>query len=395
MIYIITTIHNSKKMLSRAVDSVLSQSYSDFVYYLIDCASTDDTREMICNYALKDNRIRVFYDNDSSNIENILPRTFSENDYICALDVNHAYDPAFLETMLQFASEHDLDIACCGSDKFGTAEEDNSTVSVDKTLVLKAEEFSTFFTEYFEFMKFTEGKLYRATLGSKCIEKNKDSLGKCKDFDDFERVSSAFQNSQRVGFFSKILHYEYANPEVITNTKKLDYFQKDIRRYEQVYKYLMQIKADCPRNIEFLLYLYMNGLEETLQTLLTKTIKDSEKIDILFEILMCPASIKLVSESQLGSHFGQYEQWTARRKQIFVTLSDWLLSREEVPDEQVERYCSIGEIAAAITETSDAWVLFKKIRVQFLMENKRYGEANTYIKELRELIPQDSEVASF
>lgn len=46
MIYIITTTHNSKKMLSRTVDSVLRQSYSDFVYYLIDCASTDDTREM-------------------------------------------------------------------------------------------------------------------------------------------------------------------------------------------------------------------------------------------------------------------------------------------------------------------------------------------------------------
>ena len=142
MIYIITTTHNSKKMLSRAVDSVLKQSYSDFVYYLIDCASTDDTREMICNYALEDNRIRVVYDNDSSNIENILSHKFSENDYICTIDVNHAYDPVFLETMLQFASEYDLDIACCGSNKFGIAEE-KSSVSVDKTLVLKAEEFSS------------------------------------------------------------------------------------------------------------------------------------------------------------------------------------------------------------------------------------------------------------
>ncbi|RFZ80349.1 glycosyltransferase [Lacrimispora amygdalina] len=394
MIYIITTTHNSKKMLSRAVDSVLRQSYSDFVYYLIDCATTDETRQMICNYALKDKRIRVVYDNDSSNIENILSRKFSENDYICTLDVNHAYDPIFLETMLQFASEYDLDIACCGSDKFGIAEEVNSSVSVDKTLVLKAEEFSTYFTEYFEFMKFIEGKLYRATLGSKCIEKNKDSLGNCTDLDDFEKVSSAFQNSQRIGFFSKILHYEYANPEVITNAEKLDNFHKDNLRYEQVFNYLMQIKADCPRNIEFLLYLYMNGMEETLQTLLTKTIKDSEKIDILFEILMCPASRKLASESQLGTHFGQNEQWTAKRNRIFVALRDWLLSREEVSDEQVERYCAIGEIAAAITETSDAWISFKKIRVQFLVENKRYGEANTYIKELRELIPQDSEVAS-
>lgn len=59
-ISIIIPCYNVGPYLSRCVESVLAQSYSDFEVILIDDGSTDTTLEKCKEYAKKDYRIRVF-----------------------------------------------------------------------------------------------------------------------------------------------------------------------------------------------------------------------------------------------------------------------------------------------------------------------------------------------
>jgi glycosyltransferase involved in cell wall biosynthesis len=42
-----TQAYNAEKTLRRAVDSILAQTYTNFVYYIVDNGSTDGTGEMI------------------------------------------------------------------------------------------------------------------------------------------------------------------------------------------------------------------------------------------------------------------------------------------------------------------------------------------------------------
>lgn len=60
-ISVIVPVYNSGKTLVRCVDSILSQTFSDFELLLVDDGSTDFSGKMCDDYALKDNRVHVFH----------------------------------------------------------------------------------------------------------------------------------------------------------------------------------------------------------------------------------------------------------------------------------------------------------------------------------------------
>lgn len=58
---IIIPIYNAALYLHRCIDSILSQSFTDYELLLIDDGSTDESGTICDEYATKDNRIRVFH----------------------------------------------------------------------------------------------------------------------------------------------------------------------------------------------------------------------------------------------------------------------------------------------------------------------------------------------
>lgn len=60
-ISVIVPVYNVEKYLSRCIESILSQTFTDFELLLIDDGSTDRSGEICDEYAKKDTRIRVFH----------------------------------------------------------------------------------------------------------------------------------------------------------------------------------------------------------------------------------------------------------------------------------------------------------------------------------------------
>lgn len=60
-ISVIVPVYNSEKTLTRCVDSILSQTFSDFELLLVDDGSTDSSGKMCDDYVLQDNRVYVFH----------------------------------------------------------------------------------------------------------------------------------------------------------------------------------------------------------------------------------------------------------------------------------------------------------------------------------------------
>ena len=58
---IIVPIYNSEIHLSRCIDSILAQTYTDFELILINDGSNDKSREICDYYATKDRRIIVVH----------------------------------------------------------------------------------------------------------------------------------------------------------------------------------------------------------------------------------------------------------------------------------------------------------------------------------------------
>ena len=53
-------VQNLEKYISQSIESVLTQTFTDFEFIILDDGSTDRTLEIIKEYAAKDDRIRYF-----------------------------------------------------------------------------------------------------------------------------------------------------------------------------------------------------------------------------------------------------------------------------------------------------------------------------------------------
>ena len=61
LISIIVPVYNTEKYLDRCIQSILSQTYTDFELLLIDDGSTDSSGVICDKYAEQDSRVRVFH----------------------------------------------------------------------------------------------------------------------------------------------------------------------------------------------------------------------------------------------------------------------------------------------------------------------------------------------
>lgn len=107
-------VYNSATYLRQSIESLLGQTWSDFILIISDNASTDGTTEICLSYAQKDPRIR-YYRND----ENIgLPRNFTrvanltETKYLKWSTADDYNDPTFVEKALA-VMEQDPSIVLC------------------------------------------------------------------------------------------------------------------------------------------------------------------------------------------------------------------------------------------------------------------------------------------
>lgn len=61
VISVVVPVFNAKKYLTRCVNSILKQTFSDFERILIDNGNRDRSSEICDSYAEKDERFRVIY----------------------------------------------------------------------------------------------------------------------------------------------------------------------------------------------------------------------------------------------------------------------------------------------------------------------------------------------
>src|SRR5689334_12133971 len=61
LVSVLTPVYNGERFLAQCIESVLSQTYSNWRYTIVDNASTDRTLEIAQAYAARDPRIAVIH----------------------------------------------------------------------------------------------------------------------------------------------------------------------------------------------------------------------------------------------------------------------------------------------------------------------------------------------
>ena len=109
-ISIVVPLYNVENYLSRCIDSILCQKCSDFELLLVDDGSQDRSGQICDEYALKDNRIRVYHKKNGgvSSARN-LGLEKANGEWICFVDADDYVKPDFLSSIQQYL-EDDIDL---------------------------------------------------------------------------------------------------------------------------------------------------------------------------------------------------------------------------------------------------------------------------------------------
>lgn len=108
---VIVPIYKIEKYIRRCIDSVLSQSFTDFELILVDDGSPDHCPVICDEYAMQDARIKVIHKKNGGLVSaRQAGIQLATGDYIFNLDGDDAICEDALESAYQIISEHKVDI---------------------------------------------------------------------------------------------------------------------------------------------------------------------------------------------------------------------------------------------------------------------------------------------
>ncbi len=112
LISIILPVYNGQDYLIPAVESILNQTYKNFELIIVDDASTDNTPEIVDEFAKQDARIRVIHNKENKKLPaslNIGHRV-AKGRYVTWTSHDNLLKPVFLEKLFGRLREKDADI---------------------------------------------------------------------------------------------------------------------------------------------------------------------------------------------------------------------------------------------------------------------------------------------
>lgn len=114
MISVIIPVYQCEKYLSRCIDSIIHQTYSELEIILIDDGSTDDSSKICDEYTIIDNRVKVIHQkNKGVSVARNIGLDNAHGDYITFVDSDDFIEPYMYEKMMEKALQYDCDVVMC------------------------------------------------------------------------------------------------------------------------------------------------------------------------------------------------------------------------------------------------------------------------------------------
>ncbi|MBE5930966.1 MAG: glycosyltransferase [Lachnospiraceae bacterium] len=292
MVYVRTCAYNAEETIAKTIESILNQTYKEFKYYVLDNGSTDSTREIICSYAEKDSRIILFHaerNHDTTGCMDFwnLFYNLQEGDYLCSLDADDLYETTFLEEMLQFAIENELDMAACGS-VFMDADswqQCGERVLREDIVIKNGADLDKYFPEIYWNLRQTWGKLYSAKAARMPYMLQKPEWYPKAYGGDTVNTLEAVKLSSRIGVLARPLHYYALTMKSVSNRWIEGREKSDPLLFEKGKELLIEkCGIVSERNMDFLFSVYFNALCDTFRILFRSNIFAGQKVEIAKEI---------------------------------------------------------------------------------------------------------------
>jgi glycosyltransferase involved in cell wall biosynthesis len=114
VVSVIMSVHNDKKTVTEAIESILSQTYSRFEFLIMNDASSDGSLEIVQAYSLTDSRIRIFSHEYGVGLTKSLNELLAHSvgEYVARIDADDISHRSRLEVQVQYMETHNHVVLC-------------------------------------------------------------------------------------------------------------------------------------------------------------------------------------------------------------------------------------------------------------------------------------------
>ena len=119
LISVIMSVYNGEKYLVQAIDSILNQTYQNFEFIIIEDCSTDNSLDILEEYAKKDSRIKIIKKEKNIGIKGFIENlnlgiSIAEGKYIARMDQDDVSLPERFQKQVDFL-ENNPEITLVGA----------------------------------------------------------------------------------------------------------------------------------------------------------------------------------------------------------------------------------------------------------------------------------------
>ena len=130
---VILPAYNAENFITECLDSLLNQTFSDFCILAVNDASTDNTGNILEDYATKDTRLRVYHFSENQGEPAVMQFTMDilkemDVEYVARMDADDICVPHRFEKQVQYLDEHpEIDILGSNALLFNDGQTDKTT----------------------------------------------------------------------------------------------------------------------------------------------------------------------------------------------------------------------------------------------------------------------------
>ena len=270
-ISIIVPVYNVENKIHRCLDSILTQSFTDYELILIDDGSTDNSGKICDDYSAKNDKIIVIHQtNKGASAARNTGIKQAKGDYISFVDSDDYLHKDYLETLYSLVTKNHADISMCAFLMFCESGEiteysyeydDEDYLSYER---IRTDLFPKFFTNTNRVGYYS---LWNKLIARRIIEDNGLALDETMTFGEdvvfmlacfdacngvaicnrqfyyYEQASTGLFSSYRRSFLHDILKcyltiIKYTKPDI---TEEHDYIPLSIKYWTYVNRYLLGI----------------------------------------------------------------------------------------------------------------------------------------------------------
>jgi len=249
MVSVIIPVYNAEKYLVQAIESVISQTYTDWEIILVDDGSTDSSGKICENYAGRTSKIKVIHKKNGglSSARNTAI-TKAKGNYFLFLDADDILATTTLEILSYCVKEKECDIACGNLKNFTS-----SYKLYLSRLFIPAASITTNPNNFIKTLKPFEALrniLYQKKINnSVCGKLFASKLFKNIQFreginyEDLDIISPLFVNATKIGYINIPIYFYRQHPESYVHTFSLK--RADVLDVTQRLTYFIESK--CPK----------------------------------------------------------------------------------------------------------------------------------------------------